>query len=139
MVTTLPERLRFLPDAVDIRPVLAGSSLRIDQAAVAVNRRQAVAELVRDAGGQLAEARQRLLQPQLLLELDDVGQVREQADDAAAAAPAAAKRRHGDAESATTGRDRGSSTVRRTIGAPRSQTLGDDASTSGGAAARSSR
>ena len=51
-------------------PVLRRQRLRIDQPAVAVDRRQAVAELVRDAGGQLAEPRQRLLEPQLLLELD---------------------------------------------------------------------
>jgi hypothetical protein len=71
---------------------------------------QAVPELVRDAGRELTETRQRVLQPQLLLELDDVGEVREEADDASEAvarrglgvpgSPAHRSRqgRHGDAE-----------------------------------------
>ena len=42
--------------------------------------RQAVAELVGDAGGQLAEPRQAVLQPQLLFELHDLAQIGEQAD-----------------------------------------------------------
>ncbi len=41
----------------------------MNQAAVAVNRGQAVAELVRDARGELAHPGQRLLEPQLLFEL----------------------------------------------------------------------
>ena len=59
----------------------------IDQLAVAVDRRQAVAKLVRDPGGQLAEPCQRFLQPKLLFEMRDRGEIREQADDAAAARP----------------------------------------------------
>ena len=45
-----------------------------------MNRRQPVPEFVREAGGQLAEPRQRFFQAQLLFELDDRGQIGEQAD-----------------------------------------------------------
>ena len=45
-----------------------------------MNRRQAVPELVRDAGRQLADRREAVLQPQLLLEILDRGQIGEQAD-----------------------------------------------------------
>ena len=56
-----------------------------------MDRRQAVAELVRDPGGQLAEPRQAVLQPQLLFELDDVAEVGEQADRAVRAAAVVAQ------------------------------------------------
>ena len=66
----VPERLGFLTDAVDVGPVGRRQRVGANQAAVAVNRREPVAELVGDAGGELAHTRQRFLQPQLLLELD---------------------------------------------------------------------
>ena len=62
-----------------------------------MNRREPVPELVRDAGGQLAEARQRFLEPQLLLELDDAGEIGKEADRAARVA-GALERRHRHAE-----------------------------------------
>ena len=37
--------------------------------------REAVAELVRDAGGHLAEPREAVLQPELLLELHHLGEI----------------------------------------------------------------
>ena len=45
-----------------------------------MDRRQPVAELVGDAGGELAEPREAVLQPQLLFEIDDFAQIGEQAD-----------------------------------------------------------
>ena len=74
-----------------------GSAVGIDQLAVAVNRRQPVAEFMSDAGGELSEPRQRLLQPKLLFELDDRREVRKQADDAARVRLALAEPRDGDA------------------------------------------
>ena len=53
----------------DARARLLGQRLRIEQPAVAVNGREAVAEFVREAGGELAEARERFLEAQLLFEL----------------------------------------------------------------------
>ena len=76
----------------------AGSALEIQQPAVAVDRGQAVAEFVRDAGGQLAEPGEAVLQPQLLFEIDDFAEIGEQADRAVREARAVADRRHGDAE-----------------------------------------
>ena len=73
----------------------AGSALQIEQLAVAVNRREAVAELVRDAGRQLADRREAFLEPQLLLEILDRRQIGEEADRAvqlAAARRTAARR-----------------------------------------------
>src|SRR5688572_22751499 len=52
-----------------------------------------VAKLMRDPGGEFAETRERLLEPQLLVQFRDVGQVGEQADDAVAVLDCA-KRRH---------------------------------------------
>ena len=63
-----------------------------------MDRREAVAELVRDTRGELADLRQAVLQPQLLLELDDVGEVAEQADRAVRAPGSSADRRDRDAE-----------------------------------------
>ena len=57
-----------------------GQRVEVEQLAVAVDRREAVAEFVRDAGGQLADGREAVLQPQLLLELLHRGQIGEQAD-----------------------------------------------------------
>jgi len=91
----VPQRLGFLTDAVDVGPVTRRQILGANQAAVAVNRRQPVAELVGDAGGELAHARQRFLQPQLLLELDDRREVREQADRPFAAVGGRRQAKHG--------------------------------------------
>ena len=67
----LAERLRLVADAVHVGRVVGGQPLEIEQPRVPVDGRQAVAELVRDPRGQLADLRQAVLQPQLLLELDD--------------------------------------------------------------------
>jgi hypothetical protein len=48
-----------------------------------VNRREPIPEFVRDPRGQLTQPGERFLEPKLLLELDDVGKVRKQADRAA--------------------------------------------------------
>ena len=45
--------------------------VEIEQTRVPVNGREPVAKLVRDAGGQLADLRQAVLQAQLLLHLDE--------------------------------------------------------------------
>ena len=63
-----------------------------------MNGREPVAELVRDARGQLPDLGQAVLQPQLLLELDDVGQIAEEADGAIARSGDGLDRRHRDAE-----------------------------------------
>ena len=74
----LAERLRLGANALDVRPVRRGQHVQIEQLAVSVNRRQAVAEFVRDARRQLADGRQAVLQQQLLLEVLHRGQVREE-------------------------------------------------------------
>ena len=76
----LAERLGLLADAHDVRPEVSRQPLEIEQAAVAVDRREAVAELVRDAGRQLAEPREAVLEPQLLFELHHVAEIGEEAD-----------------------------------------------------------
>ena len=65
----LAERLGLGANAFDVRPVGFRQRLQVEQLAVAVNRRQPVAELVSDARRQLADRRQALLQPQLLFEV----------------------------------------------------------------------
>jgi hypothetical protein len=45
-----------------------------------MNRGEAVPELVGEAGGQLTQSRQCLLEPQLFLEFNDCGDIRKQAD-----------------------------------------------------------
>ena len=67
-------------NAFDVGSKRRGQGIEIEQTAVAVNRGQAVAELVRDAGGQLAHPRQAVLQAELLLECDDGREVREEAN-----------------------------------------------------------
>ena len=57
-----------------------------------MNRRQAVAEFVGDAGGQLADLREALLQPQLLFHLHDRRQIGEEADRAVRAGRTTATR-----------------------------------------------
>ena len=59
-------------------PVRATS--RIEQPPIAVNRGEAIPEFVRQSGRQLAQTRQRFLEPQLLFQFDDRRQIREQAD-----------------------------------------------------------
>ena len=71
--------------------------MRIDQAAVPVDSGEPVPKLVCDARRELAETSERLLQPQLLFQLEHVRQVREQTDDAALAF-GAGERRHRHAE-----------------------------------------
>src|SRR5258705_10563977 len=51
----LPEHFRLLADPLDVRTVLARQGFRIDQPAIAVNRREAIAKLVRDARGKLSQ------------------------------------------------------------------------------------
>ncbi len=97
-MTTSPSAMVSARIPFDAGPRLFGQRCRIEQAAVAMNRREAVPEFVRQAGGQLAEPRQRFLQTQLLFELDDRGQVGEQADRGLQGAIAAGNRRHRDAE-----------------------------------------
>ena len=80
LVTTWPSASVSSRMPCDVRPEFRRQPFEIEQPRVAVDRRQPVAELVRDAGGQLAEPRQAVLQPQLLLEIHDLGQVAEQAD-----------------------------------------------------------
>ena len=75
-----------------------GQHVEIEELAVAVDGGQPVAELVRDAGRQLADRREAVLQPQLLFEIFDSGQIREQADGAVHRARAVRQRRHRHAE-----------------------------------------
>ena len=56
--------------------------LQIEQPAISVDGREAVAKLVGDAGGHLPEAGEAVFQPELLFELHHFGQVAEEADDA---------------------------------------------------------
>ena len=78
----LPERFSLAAYSLHVRPVFARQLLEIEEAAVAVDGCETVSKLVRDAGGQLAETRKTVLEPQLLFELDDVTEVAEQADGA---------------------------------------------------------
>ena len=64
----------------------SGSASGSQQPAVAVDRGQAVAEFVRDAGRQLPQPRQGVLEPQLLFQLAQGREVGEQAHDALAIA-----------------------------------------------------
>src|SRR5258705_284829 len=67
----------------DVRAVLRRQGVRVEQPAVAVYRRQAVPELVRDAGRELSQAGKGFLQSKLVLELDHVREIGEEADRAA--------------------------------------------------------
>jgi hypothetical protein len=66
----LSERLRFLSDAFNVPAVIGLESFNVDQLAVAVDGREAVAEFVGETSRELTEPRQRFLETQLLLELD---------------------------------------------------------------------
>src|SRR5262245_58985927 len=79
----LSEGVGLLTNTLDVRRKLRRQRRRVEQFPVPVNRREAVAEFVRDARRELAEFGERVLETQLLLEIDDRGDVREQADDAA--------------------------------------------------------
>ena len=92
-----PESLHLLPDSLQVRLVRGRKGVRIDQAAVPVDSGEPVPKLVCDARRELAETSERLLQPQLLFQLEHVRQVREQTDDAALAF-GAGERRHRHAE-----------------------------------------
>ena len=58
----LSERVGFVANALHVRLEFVRQALGIEQATVAVNRRQAVSELVSDPGSQFAESRQAVLQ-----------------------------------------------------------------------------
>ena len=94
----LAERLRLGANALDVLTIVCGQRFQIDQLAVAVNRREPVPELVRDAGRQLADRRQAFLQPQLLFEALHGGQIGEQADRAVQIAVVVEQRRNGHAK-----------------------------------------
>ena len=94
----LAERLGLGADPFDIRTVRLGQRRQIEQLAVALNRRQAVPELVRDAGRQLPHRRQAVLQPQLLFEILHRRQIGEEADRAVQLPVLVRERRDADAE-----------------------------------------
>ncbi len=94
----LTHRRGLLADGLDVGPIAIGQLRRIEQARIAVDGRQPVPELVREAGGQLTDARQRLLQAQLLLELHHFRQVGEETHRRLQIAFATGQRRHAHAE-----------------------------------------
>ncbi len=65
----LAKRGGFGANPLDAGACLIGQRIRIEQPAVAMNGGEAVAEFVGEAGGELAQARERFLEPQLLFEL----------------------------------------------------------------------
>ena len=72
-MTICAERVGLGAQAFDVRALRARRQrVEIEQPRVAVNGRQAVPELVRQARGQLAESSQRVLQAQLLFEVRDL-------------------------------------------------------------------
>ena len=78
----LSERLGLVADALHVGAKVSRQAFEIEQPAVAVDRREPVAELVGDAGGHLAEPSEAVLQPELFFELHHFGQIAEEADDA---------------------------------------------------------
>ena len=88
------ERIGLVPDSLQARTVCLGDLRGIDQAGVAMDGGETVAELVSEARRQLAKPGKAVLQPQLLLEADDNGQVREEADGPSQGSVAVAQRRH---------------------------------------------
>src|SRR5215467_13308017 len=62
-----------------------------------MDRREPVAKLVSDAGGELADTGQAVFQTHLLFERDDRSQIREQTDDAMRG-PVSVQRRRGETE-----------------------------------------
>ena len=75
-----------------------GQRVEIEQPRVSMNRRQAIAELVGDAGSELADLRKTLFQPKLLFHFHDGRQIREQADGAVRLSLAVRERRNADAK-----------------------------------------
>ena len=63
-----------------------------------MNRGQPVAELVRDTPGQSAKSRQCVLEPELLLELRDLGEIGKQADGGRRLSRLVVERRDGHAD-----------------------------------------
>jgi hypothetical protein len=59
----LPECLGFIPDTLDVGSIVPGKAIEVEQAAVTVNRRKAIAEFVRDSRGEFSEPREAVLQP----------------------------------------------------------------------------
>ena len=76
----LAQFLGLFADALHIGPEIHWQPLQIEQSAVAVDCRQTVPELVRNARRKLAETREAVLQAQLILEIGDFAQIGEQAD-----------------------------------------------------------
>ena len=76
----------------------SGSFVGIQQTGVAVDGGQAVPELVGKTRGQLADAGERFLQPQLLLELHHFREIGEQADRRLQLPVGAGERRHAHAQ-----------------------------------------
>ena len=74
-VTTCPMRVGLVADALHERAELRRQPIEVEQPGVPVDRGQPVAELVRDAGGQLPEPRQAVLQAQLLFQVHDLAQI----------------------------------------------------------------
>src|SRR5205823_294550 len=75
----LTERLGFGADTLDVRTIRVGQLREIDQLAVALNRREAVAEFVRDARGQLADGCEAVFQAKLLFQILHVREIGKQA------------------------------------------------------------
>ena len=79
-VTISPSACVSAANAFDVRTLRGGQRRGIHQPRVAVNGRETVAELVRETRGELAEPSQRLFQPQLFFEREDVGEIAEETD-----------------------------------------------------------
>ena len=74
-MTTCAQRVGLVADALHVGAEVRRQPLEVEQPRVAVDRGQPVAELVRDAGRQLPEPRQAVLEPQLLFELHDLAEI----------------------------------------------------------------
>ena len=76
------ERVGFVADAFDTLAILRVEIVDFDEPRISMDRGETVPELVRQAGGQLAQTGQRVLEPQLLFELGDRREIGEEADGA---------------------------------------------------------
>jgi hypothetical protein len=76
------ERLGFLPDAMEMWMIGRGQRVQVQQPRISVNRRETISKFVGNAGGQLSDLREALLQSELLFHFDNRREVREQADGA---------------------------------------------------------
>jgi len=92
------ECLRLVADALDILAVLLRQRLEVEELAVALDRRETVSKLVRDAGRQLADHCEAFLQAELFFELLHRRQVGEEADRAVQLPVFIGQRRHRDAQ-----------------------------------------